>query len=163
MIFGIQFDASKAASVNVSDPCADNLDNDGNGLRDANDPACAPAPEDICDDGIDNDNDGLIDCADRTDCDDQTQSNACGVGVCASTGSLTCHNGTLEDSCIPGDPTEPGTELTCDDGLDNDCDGLTDGDDSDCLVDCSVYDGNRTACRNAGCRYSNRTGLCTNP
>jgi hypothetical protein len=31
--------------------------------------------------------------------------------------------------------TEPGTELTCSDGLDNDCDGPADGDDLDCLPD----------------------------
>ena len=41
--------------------------------------------------------------------------------------------------------------------------GAVDGADSDCQIDCSVYDGNRTACRNAGCKYGNKTGLCTNP
>jgi len=32
-------------------------------------------------------------------------------------------------------PTEPGTELTCNDGQDNDCDGLIDCADSDCSAD----------------------------
>ena len=35
------------------------------------------------------------------------------------------------DSCTPGNPTES-PEVICSDGLDNDCDGLTDGDDPDC-------------------------------
>jgi hypothetical protein len=160
----------EGACVPVPEVCDDTVDNDCDGIVDCADPDCDgdPAcPELIewpdCFDGIDNDNDGLTDCADRTDCDNETQPNSCGVGVCASSGSLTCHNGTLQDSCVPGNPTEPGTELTCDDGLDNDCDGLADGADGDCLVDCSAYDGNRTACRNAGCRYSNKTGICTNP
>ena len=37
------------------------------------------------------------------------------------------------------DPDEPGTEATCDDNIDNDCDGFTDSADSDCVifVDCN--------------------------
>jgi hypothetical protein len=153
--------------------CDDVTDNDCDGLVDCDDPDCAgdPACPSLiefpdCFDGLDNDFDGLFDCADRTDCDDVVgPATTCGVGVCASTGELSCRNGTEQDSCVPADPTEPGTEVTCDDGLDNDCDGQADIDDPDCqaTIDCSVYDGNRSACRNAGCRYGNRTGLCTNP
>jgi hypothetical protein len=59
-------------------------------------------------------------------------------------------------------PTELGTELTCDDGLDNDCDGFIDTADTDCqqAVVCSTYDGNRTACRDAGCNYVGKTKTC---
>ena len=48
----------------------------------------------------------------------------CGVGVCAANGNTTCSGGVEGDNCTPGDPTEPGTEVSCGDGLDNDCDGI---------------------------------------
>jgi hypothetical protein len=38
------------------------------------------------------------------------------------------------DCGTPCSPTEP-TEVTCDDGVDNDCDGFVDCDDTDCAVD----------------------------
>jgi len=120
--------------------CNDAADNDCDGIVDCNDTDCSgdPACPDLieypnCFDGQDNDFDGLTDCADRTDCDDISQTTTCGLGVCAATGSQTCRNGTLEEIiCTPGNPTEPDMEMTCDDGLDNDCDGLTDAADSDC-------------------------------
>jgi hypothetical protein len=37
-------------------------------------------------------------------------------------------------------PNEPGAEITCDDGIDNDCDGLTDASDSDCTAACICGD-----------------------
>jgi subtilisin family serine protease len=86
--------------------CSDGVDNDCDGLTDADDPDCAPSctitedPEVSCGDGVDNDCDGLTD-ADDPDC---------------------------APSCtITEDP-----EVSCGDGVDNDCDGLTDADDPDC-------------------------------
>jgi len=84
-----------------------------------------------CFDVSDNDCDGLIDCADN-DCNNATEPSTCGVGVCAASGELACQSGDLTNSCTPLPATEPGTELTCDNGLDDDCDGLADGDDPDC-------------------------------
>ncbi|HWM85725.1 MAG TPA: hypothetical protein VNO33_07800, partial [Kofleriaceae bacterium] len=49
------------------DPCEDGMDNDGDGLTDANDPDCANDPEEECTDGSDNDEDGATDCTD-SDC-----------------------------------------------------------------------------------------------
>jgi FtsP/CotA-like multicopper oxidase with cupredoxin domain len=67
--------------------------------------------------------------------------------------------------CTPT-PGEETQELTCDDGIDNDCDGLTDGEDPDCppppTVECSDY-GDRDTCRSdSACRWSRKDGICVN-
>lgn len=61
------------------------------------------------------------------------------------------------------DATEPGTELTCDDGADNDCDGLIDGADPDCgVADCSQYTSKGTCNDDPGCEWqgSPKNGAC---
>jgi len=126
--------------------------------------ACVPdeTPEQSCFDGNDNDCDTLTDCADTADCGGSTgPATTCGVGVCGSTGNLTCSGGTQVDTCTPGSPGVEGPtgDATCSDGLDNDCDGLTDANDPDCqaAVDCSQY-GNKTSCNNdPGCRWKQNT------
>ncbi|MFH1592261.1 MAG: hypothetical protein ABIB47_02755 [Candidatus Woesearchaeota archaeon] len=61
-----------SGKLNVDEPrlsqCNDGRDNDGDGLRDLNDPGCADTNDDYegdatseCQDGVDNDNDNLID------------------------------------------------------------------------------------------------------
>jgi hypothetical protein len=130
--------------------------------------ACTPTetPEISCFDGLDNDCNNDIDCTD-VNCDGATgPATSCGTGVCASTGDLSCTGGTQVDTCAPLPATEPGTELTCDDGLDNDCDGQTDAADSDCQVgvDCSQFN-DATSCRNApnkACRWDKKNGVCLN-
>jgi subtilase family serine protease len=61
-------------------------------------------------------------------------STTCGVGICASTGQMSCENGTLVDTCAPGQPQIEGPvgDPTCGDGQDNDCDGLKDTADTNC-------------------------------
>ena len=95
--------------------------------------SCTPteSPEVSCFDVLDNNCNGQVDCADN-DCNGAEQPSSCGVGVCAATGTLSCQSGDLSNSCTPLPATEPGTEVTCDNGLDDDCDGLADGADPDC-------------------------------
>jgi FtsP/CotA-like multicopper oxidase with cupredoxin domain len=62
------------------------------------------------------------------------------------------------------EPTEP-SETACSDGLDNDCDGLIDGEDPDCAGPpppsaCGDY-GDRNSCRaDRACRWDNKNDLC---
>lgn len=89
--------------------CNDGIDNDGNGLIDAEDPSCYTPymnegeifPDAQCADGIDNDGDGLIDAQDP--------------------------------KCLHRNyGAEDGSDISCTDGIDNDGDGRIDGDDPNC-------------------------------
>ena len=95
--------------------CGDGVDNDGDGLADADDPACLAIDPNggeggaglvTCVDDLDNDGDGRID-EDDPDCPRVYDALA------------------IERSFGPPD---------CDDGADNDGDGLVDRDDPDCAV-----------------------------
>jgi hypothetical protein len=104
---------NSSCTVGEEDICDDEVDNDGDGDTDCEDPDCVgtdscPIPDEIetCDDGIDNDGDGLVDCDD--------------------------------DSCIMLPFCTDAQEI-CDDGDDNDLDNFIDCDDADCTgsVHCS--------------------------
>ena len=63
------------------------------------------------------------------------------------------------------EPTDP-TEVSCTDGVDNDCDGDIDCADSDCsgdqacqTPDCSVHT-DKTSCTAAACSWSNKNKIC---
>ena len=86
-----------------------------------NDPTINPGATEICD-GIDNNCNGQI--------DENLGSTTCGVGLC----EVTINNcvGGEPQTCTPGSPPET-IETTCNDGLDNDCDGLTDLADPNCV------------------------------
>jgi hypothetical protein len=99
--------------ITPGNDCNDNNTNIYPGTSDAN-----------CD-GIDKDCDGIP--------DDEyvSQITQCGKGECESVGLLICQGGEEVDTCTLGIPTEE-PEVTCNDGLDNDCDGTTDNADLDC-------------------------------
>jgi hypothetical protein len=91
------------------------------------------ADDSICN-GVDND------CNSQIDDKFVINTTTCGDGVCASTGIVECIEGKEIDSCVPKQPTES-PEATCDDGLDNDCDGDVDrADTADCTA-CTDTDG----------------------
>jgi hypothetical protein len=79
--------------------------------------ACTPSGTDTDCDGVDDDCDGVAD-----DNYASTSTN-CGTGGCARTGSTSCVNGGVQNSCTPGTPA--GDDPTCD-GVDDDCDGTAD-------------------------------------
>jgi hypothetical protein len=87
-----------------------------------------PGASELCDN---KDNDCNIATSDGSEESWYGELTNCGVGVCGNTGVFTCTDGTKVDTCIPGNPTEL-AEQSCQDGLDNDCDGQTDCGDSDC-------------------------------
>jgi hypothetical protein len=132
----------------VETACGDGLDNDCDGQKDCADADCASQPcganglicmaglckcpggqttETTCNDGQDNDCDGLVDCADP-DCRPTTIGGINGK-VCAAVGRLGMQCDSLGQCACPGGQV---SETTCDDALDNDCDGLFNCADSDC-------------------------------
>jgi hypothetical protein len=110
--------------------CIDGLDNDCDGTTDLADPSCQEAEK--CD-GADNDGDGSVD-ESFTDLGDacsvgQGACQAAGVQVCTADGA-----GTTCDAVpnLGAAGVEGPAGATCGDGIDNDCDGLTDGGDPGC-------------------------------
>jgi hypothetical protein len=95
-------------------------------------------------------------------CSDYTSRGACNDDPdCEWQGSP--RNGSCVDlqtcTATPGQETE---ETSCDDGVDNDCDGQTDGADSDCGVAVNCPDFNdKTSCNSqATCRWDNKGKEC---
>jgi len=76
-----------------------------------------PFADTTCD-GIDDNCNGL------TDEDYQPVATTCGLGACVRSGMSTCVAGTVGSTCVPGTPQAE----VCD-GIDNSCNGLTDGQD----------------------------------
>ncbi len=89
----------------------------------------APIGPDTSCDGVDDDCDGQV------DEDYAPQATACGVGVCASSGTTSCVNATVVDSCSAGTPAD--LDTSCD-GLDDDCDGQVDEDYAPQVTACGV-------------------------
>jgi len=131
----------------ISPPLPDCIDNDGDGYGDQasfdistctngstpdcndNDAAINPGASDTNCNGVDEN------CSGASDEGYVSVPSSCGIGDCAATGSTSCVGVVIVDSCTPGTPTESPKEVSCSDGHDNDCDGLTDTlKDPDCGV-----------------------------
>ncbi|HLL52116.1 MAG TPA: MopE-related protein, partial [Myxococcaceae bacterium] len=137
-----------APQPNGETACSDTRDNDCDGLVDCADTNCAArtcgtngrvcsgttcacsgnggtaqAAETTCNDNADNDCDGLVDCADPN-CAQQACGSTTGF-ICTSTSATGC-------TCGGRGGAAQASELTCNDGFDNDCDGLVDCADTGC-------------------------------
>ena len=99
-------------------------------------------------------------------CSDYTAKGDCNNDVnCEWSGSP--RNGSCNDIAVCT-PTQP-TEITCDDGNDNDCDGTVDCSDSDCSgdtacqqADCSTFNDKNNCNAQATCSWSNKNKDCQN-
>jgi uncharacterized protein (TIGR03382 family) len=99
----------------------------------------APSADDTQCDGVDND------CSGEVDEDFAETSTSCGNGACAATGTLSCQDGQVVDSCVPTAPPAP-EDGVCD-GVDNDCSGEVDED----------FRPTRTTCGEGRCERTGRT------
>ena len=141
--------------------CFDEFDNDCNGLADEEETGCFPceAPED-CDDGNPCTNQGCVEgrCAytgNPGPCDDGdacTVNDTCFGGICTGDPLDADGDGYVGDGCggddcedalqeiHPGASEGPPGDPSCGDGLDNDCDGLTDAEEVGCHEDNTIVE-----------------------
>lgn len=79
-------------------------------------------------------------CTTNADCDDGNActTDTCSSGTCSNApianccGNGSCESGETQCNCSADCGNPPSTETNCSDGVDNDCDGLTDGADPNC-------------------------------
>jgi hypothetical protein len=115
---------------------------------DDSDPTINPGGDDANCDGIDNNCDGTPD-------DGYIIDAACGTGECLTNNTPSSCLAGVETGCQSGLPMAEDTPNVgvCIDGLDNDCDGLIDGSDADCLPVNEDIDGDGVLNINDNCQY----------
>jgi len=110
--------------VCVPEVCGNGVDDDCDGAFDCSDsdcggnPSCVVCVPEVCGNGVDDDCDGDVDLADDDCCD-------CSHNLCSSS-----NNGLRCDGCSWY--SVAGVSEVCNDGSDNNCNGLIDCSDSDC-------------------------------
>jgi hypothetical protein len=160
--------------------CDGGMDEDGDGLVDCAEPACAdPACPEDCSNALDDDADGLADCADLDcagpacpeDCSNAADDDADGLTDCEDPDCPGCP----EDCAVAGDEDsdgladclDPDCSAACPEdclnGLDDDADGLVDCDAPECAPSCC--DSCRLATQrlqapDAACRTHVENGAC---
>jgi cysteine-rich repeat protein len=116
--------------LSPGEECDDGNNTDGDGC--SSDCTIEPPPE-ICEDRVDNDGDGLVDCADP-DCASDPFC-LCGNGIIEGNEECDDGNNTDGDGCSSSCTLESPQSEICDNGMDDDMDGLVDCLDSDCAND----------------------------
>jgi hypothetical protein len=109
------------------DAVCDGQDNDCDGAVDED--FVAGADVDAACDGVDTDCDGA------TDEGFASEATSCGEGPCAGSGATSCAGGLVVDSCDVGGGA--GLDASCD-GVDDDCNDVTDEDFVEVVVSCGV-------------------------
>ncbi len=139
----------------VAESCANQIDDDGDGLADCLDSDCDGRCLETCTDERDNDGDGAVDCADSDcneptcaeDCTDARDNDADGAADCSDSD---CSIADCDELCADArdndgdalvdcdDPDCDGScDEVCDDGRDNDLSGAADCDDPSCTDVCA--------------------------
>ncbi len=126
--------------------CLDVRDNDGDGATDCEDADCDGGCPETCEDGRDNDGDGGVDCVD-VDCDGQCPEVCLDGRDNDGDSDVDCADAECRGECdadadgfdsvlYGGDDCDdtlpdvhPGGDEVCNEGIDDDCDGLIDYDD----------------------------------
>jgi len=141
--------------VEGDEACDDGNVTDGDGCS----AACVieTRTETDCGDGMDNDDDGLVDCADSDCAGGPVCTPVCGDGVVAGSEACDDGNNTDGDGCSATCEEEVGTEILCEDRVDNDGDGFVDCLDPDCADDPFCLCGNGVVDSGEGCDDGNNT------